>query len=153
MVLKADVGYHIAHVAMTDPAKITLWFKLLIVMPVFYILGVTIPKLALLAMYLRIFTQKPYRMAAYALGVILISSSIANMTVAIFQCRPVAFFWNRTIPGGRCVNTRDFFMYGSLPNILTDIALLILPIPLVWSLHTTTNVKVGLTCTFLTGSM
>jgi hypothetical protein len=45
------------------------------------------------------------------------------------------------------------FRYGSIPNIVTDVVMLILPMPLIWGLHVSTKVKIGLLVTFLLGSM
>jgi hypothetical protein len=45
------------------------------------------------------------------------------------------------------------FRYGSIPNIVTDVMMLILPMPLIWSLHVSPKVKIGLLVTFLLGSM
>ncbi|KAL8818167.1 MAG: hypothetical protein Q9191_008000 [Dirinaria sp. TL-2023a] len=45
------------------------------------------------------------------------------------------------------------YRWASLPNLITDIIMLILSLPLVWKLHIGTSQKVGLSLTFLTGSI
>jgi hypothetical protein len=45
------------------------------------------------------------------------------------------------------------FRYGSIPNLVTDVVVLILPLPLVWGLHVSSKEKIGLLVTFLLGSM
>lgn len=63
------------------------------------------------------------------------------------------YLWNKKIPGGRCISQAYLFRYGSIPNIVTDVPLLILPMPLVWKLHVSAKVKAGLFVTFLLGGM
>ena len=114
---------------------------------------VAIPKLAILALYLRLFTLKPYRIAVYALAVIVLTTGIVCPVMSLNLCRPFEFNWDRTIPGGSCWDENAFYRWGSLPNILTDVVMLILPMPIVWNLHISKRLKLGLTITFLTGSV
>lgn len=69
------------------------------------------------------------------------------------MCIPFAFNWDETIPGGKCLNKGLLYALMSMPNIGTDIAMFILPLPVIWKLQMTKNQKIGLTVTFLTGSM
>ncbi|KAI9644955.1 hypothetical protein NHQ30_006990 [Ciborinia camelliae] len=148
------VGYHIAALAASDPKKIVIWSKLLFSTPLVYVWAITFPKLAILAMFLRIFTIGFYRTTAMAIAAVLVASAFATTLVSIFECRPIAYFWDRTIPNGYCtINSEKFYLWASLPNIITDVMILILPQPMIWRLHTTRSVKFGLSFTFLTGSV
>ncbi|PQE28883.1 integral membrane protein [Rutstroemia sp. NJR-2017a BBW] len=148
------VGYHIAAVAATDPKKIVVWSKILFSTPMIYAWAITFPKLSILAMFLRIFTQRYHRITVTVIASILIASAIATTLVSIFECKPVAFFWDKTIPNGRCpVNSTKFYLWASLPNIITDVMMLILPQPSIWKLHTSRSVKLGISFTFFTGTV
>ncbi|TEY39884.1 hypothetical protein BOTCAL_0448g00100 [Botryotinia calthae] len=148
------VGYHIAALEVTEPEKITIWAKLLFSTPPIYIWAATFPKLAILAMFLRIFTNGVYRSTVIAIAAVLIGYALAISFVSIFQCKPVAYFWDKTIPNGHyTVNPSQLYMWATAPNILTDIIMLIIPQPMIWRLHTTRSVKVGLSFTFFTGSV
>lgn len=149
----AGVGRHVLALEATDPSKVVLWAKLILAAEWAYLAAVTLPKLSILSMYLRIFTTKPYRRSAYVLGAILIMTFLAGGLTGTLGCQPLAFFWDPTIPGGHCININAFFRWISLPNILTDLAMLVLPQPLIWTLHITRTQKIGLTLTFLTGSV
>ncbi|KAL8927853.1 MAG: hypothetical protein Q9172_001153 [Xanthocarpia lactea] len=59
------------------------------------------------------------------------------------QCRPVAYNWDLTIPGGRCMNREAFTKFTNVGNIVTDILILAMPISIVWSLHLPKNKKIG----------
>jgi len=146
-------GHHLAALEQTSPNLVARYYKWLLAISFLYFLAVSIPKLAILAFYLRIFTIKTYRNIVYFLGAIVMTTGIVCSIVALNLCRPFKFNWDRKVLGGSCYNEDAFYRWGSLPNILTDIAILILPIPMVWKLHTSNDMKIGLTLTFLTASM
>ena len=51
---------------------------------------------------------------------------------------------------GTCgVDTKAFFYGNAIPNIITDVALLVLPMPFIWRLHLSQMRKVLLTCIFI----
>lgn len=84
--------------------------------------------------------------------VVIVTSIICPM-VSLNLCRPIKFYWDHTTLNGSCYNENAFYEWGSFPNIITDIVILVLPVPLVWKLQTLNNKKVGLTLNFLTASM
>ncbi|KAJ6014791.1 hypothetical protein N7540_009382 [Penicillium herquei] len=45
------------------------------------------------------------------------------------MCRPFAASWDPTIPGAKCLSLRACYTYGSVPNIVTDVVMLLLPMP------------------------
>lgn len=53
----------------------------------------------------------------------------------IFTCKPVEAQWNIAIEGAECLDTKKVYLGASIPNVITDILLLILPVPYVWKLH------------------
>jgi len=115
--------------------------------------AITLPKLAILALYLRVFASKPYKYWAYFISAVLIVTWIVFVCVQMAICVPFNYQWNKSVHGGRCLNQFALFIWMGIPSILTDVAIIILPLPLIWRLQTSTNQKVGLTLTFLTGSV
>ncbi|EDO04437.1 hypothetical protein SS1G_06920 [Sclerotinia sclerotiorum 1980 UF-70] len=87
-------------------------------------------------------------------GVTGLSSFLALILCSLLQCAPLAYLWNKSgHPGGHCFDTGAFWRYGSLPNLITDLAMLVLPLPCIWRLKLSQKDKVGLLFTFITGSM
>lgn len=149
-VKKAGVGFHMPYILETAPYKATLWGKYLVAISILYVSSFNIPKLAILALYRRLFTQKT---SIHVLMGVLIAQTIA-ISIAIWAaCRPFAANWDRTLPGAVCINKEALFIWGSLPNIITDVIMFVLPIRIVWNLHISKRLKVGLTATFIVGSL
>ncbi|KAF7950896.1 uncharacterized protein EAE97_002448 [Botrytis byssoidea] len=147
------VGHHIEAIELSAPSKLLALYKLLMFFPATYAIAVTFPKLSILAMYLRIFTVPFYRMITYFVIYILVISSTILFMMMLFQCTPVDYFWDKTIVGGKChFDIEKLFLYASLPNIITDIVMLLLPLPFIFRLNMTRKVKIGLGVTLLTGS-
>ena len=148
------VGYHLDVVEAIYPDAFVPWARVLVATPIIYSAACAFPRIMLLSLYLRILTwQKTYRLACYALMGLVIAYAVADILAAAFECIPIAYIWDKTIPGGRCINIPLFYRWGTLPNAIIDVLMLILPQPIVWKLQAPAHVKVGLAMTFLTGSM
>ncbi|KAI4633625.1 uncharacterized protein J4E92_004445 [Alternaria infectoria] len=153
MVEKASTGRHMAYIASTDPAKISEHFKGIMIQEVLHPAAVAFPKLTVVLLYLHILTNKYERLAAKTLVVLILSTWI-SFTVAVgFQCMPFRFNWDKNIPNGRCFNVQVFANSSSVPNIATDLAVLILPLRTVWCLKISVGRRIGLLLIFLTGSV
>jgi hypothetical protein len=70
----------------------------------------------------------------------------------------VSAFWLRFDPNGggkmtyKCpVNVRMFFIANAIPNIITDILLLLVPVPGIWSLQLRTAKKIAVLGIFALG--
>jgi len=137
----------------TVPEKFETWAKLIFVEEFVYILSVTIPKLAILALYMRVFTTKPYQYAVYGIASVMFLNVVVDYILTLVTCKPIAFNWDITIVGGSCGDRMAAYRWISIPNILTDLFMLVLPLPVVWKLQTGNTQKIGLTATFLTGSI
>ena len=115
--------------------------------------GFTFPKLSLLFLYLRIFEARWSRVATWVLIGITTACWIGFGLTAVFLCHPVQFYWNRLLPGGHCINIDTFWRAIPPFNIFTDIATLILPIPVVWRLEASKLKKIGVILIFFTGGV
>jgi hypothetical protein len=118
-----------------------------------YGIASALPKLAVLDVYLSVFTERWARYTLLVTGFVIISNAIVYVPTTITQCTPMAFLWDHSIPGGKCNNVTLHYSLASLPNIVTDLVMLILPIPIVWNLHLERTTKAGVLATFLSGGM
>jgi hypothetical protein len=77
---------------------------------------------------------------------------IAFTLGTLFQCSPVAFNWDRTIPGGRCLEPKTGFMVSGSINVVIDVILVVMPMPVVWKMqHVRMSKKIGVIGIFSLG--
>jgi hypothetical protein len=69
------------------------------------------------------------------------------------SCRPFAYNWNKTIPGGKCFNILMSYRWVSFPNIITDLILIALCLPAIYRIQLPLITKISLFLTFLVGSV
>jgi hypothetical protein len=85
-------------------------------------------------------------------GAVIIINAIVYIPTTITQCRPTSKLWDITIEG-KCNNPSLHYGLAGLPNIISDVILLILPIRIVWNLSLEKATKVGVLATFLAGNV
>ena len=156
LVTDGHVGWHVEHFILQDPDPTFIfdWAKILFVVEITYILAVCLGKLTILAIYSRIFTSKLMLYTTYALMGIVIAAWFGSTIADIFQSIPVGCQWDPSaVENCKSFDILSYFRYLSLPSIITDIVMLVLPMPMIWQLRLSRSQKIGLTGVFLTGSM
>lgn len=120
-----------------------------------YGLSIALSKCAILLLYTRVFTtsNRFFTFGAYLIGFIVAATGIVNTSMTIFQCSPVAYEWNKSVHGGKCIDELAFARYMAIPNVITGAVMLIMPIPLVWRLNLNLSAKIAVTATVLHGTM
>lgn len=111
-------------------------------------------KLSILFMYRRIFTDMSrfFRWGARICGAVVVLWALAFVPVAIFQCTPVSKAWDSD-KEGHCINLRVGFFCVALPNIVTDIAILTLPVQVCWHLAGSYLYRLSISGIFLLGAL
>ena len=66
---------------------------------------------------------------------------------AVVLCRPIAYTWDKSIDG-TCGNATQAYEAVGIINLITDLAIIILPMPLLWQLQLPLAKKVALTAIF-----
>ncbi|PYH90482.1 hypothetical protein BO71DRAFT_433807 [Aspergillus ellipticus CBS 707.79] len=134
MVKDGGVGKHIwVAPSSTD----TVFYKGLFIAEIAYATILAIAKFSILAMYWRLFNaERSVRISIYSLAV-------------ITMC-----LWLMMFIEAHChLNPRTTFIGSAVPNIVTDVALLCLPVRVIWGLHSNLSQKITLTSIFLMGSL
>jgi len=140
------------HVLTLSAEEIVMLGKVFKAEEMIYLASVMFPKLAALSLYIRLFLN-PVRRLSYIVGVFVVCSFLSGFLTWGFSCRPFAFNWNKTIPGGYCINTNKSYTYFSIPNLVSDVALVLLPLKPLWKLSVPRSQKIGLMVTFLLGGL
>lgn len=146
------VGLHQARVIAIDPVMIQTWAKFLLAIAFIYIFSVILPKLAVLSLYISIFNRhRASRITCYVTGFLMIGNCIGCAAAGFAVCTPLRKLWDPQVDG-HCVNINAWFRYSRIVNIVSDVIMLVLPIPHVIRLQSTMRLKIGLLITFLLGS-
>lgn len=69
----------------------------------------------------------------------------------IFQCNPRQEIWNKLETTGYCYNTNAIDKASGVFNVITDFAILILPMYSIWKLQMSLRNKILITCVFAIG--
>ena len=109
-------------------------------------------KISLLMLFHRIFITPAFRMATKFIGVIVILWWVGTILADTLICIPVQHNWNPEIPA-RCGNKQLLAIIPPIPWIVTDLAILLMPMPMVYKLHLPGFQRVGLAGLFLLGSL
>ncbi|TGO82552.1 hypothetical protein BPOR_0807g00010 [Botrytis porri] len=139
------------HTAALSTPEIVSYAKSLIAFECLYVTCVCFTKLSLLLMYRRIFPVRSIKIGSLVIGGLSVAWCISIIMVSVFQCVPIQKIWNPTLEG-HCVNLKASFIGNAIPNILTDVAILALPMQQVWGLHTSVMQKTHISFVFLLGS-
>lgn len=108
-------------------------------------------KISLLMLFHRIFIVPAFRTATKVIGVTMILWWIGTILADCLICIPIKHNWNPEIPA-RCGNKQLLAIIPPIPWIVTDLAILLMPMPMVYKLHLPGFQRVGLAGLFLLGS-
>ncbi|RWA07619.1 hypothetical protein EKO27_g7483 [Xylaria grammica] len=110
-------------------------------------------KTSVLVFYLRLSknTQKVLRLASWAVLIVVNLAGTVLTLLNIFQCRPVESAFNMTDPPGQCLPLLTEFICSAPVNIVTDLAILALPLPVLTSMRLPPRQKIILIITFALG--
>ncbi|KAF2004388.1 hypothetical protein P154DRAFT_616939 [Amniculicola lignicola CBS 123094] len=111
-------------------------------------------KLSIAFFLLPLTRQTRYRHVLWGMIVFIVCLMLFGFFTLIFGCTPIAANWDYSLrppPMGqgkaRCltVNTyRSFALFNSITNAVTDIALALVPVPLIWTLQVNKRTKASL---------
>lgn len=101
---------------------------------IFYPLMTLFIKLSILALIARIFAPYKRRMQGiYAFAILLIIYYLTSLILKIRVCMPVSAYWKGEMD--KCIDQTAVFTADSLISTVTDAIILVLPLPLTWSLQ------------------
>ncbi|KAI0514640.1 hypothetical protein F5B22DRAFT_636968 [Xylaria bambusicola] len=134
--LITGTGRRTAYLLLFAPDKLTLYEKLRTAVEFTYVLGTTLPKIAILSSYIRLFSDRKVKLLSWiTIAVIILQILVFGFIVYFTICRPFSYQWDH------------------IPNILTDLAIIGLPLPTLFRLQMGKAEKIGVVVTFLTGGL
>ncbi|KAI4938390.1 hypothetical protein J4E85_000830 [Alternaria conjuncta] len=124
----------------------TFWSSLIV-----YYLSLGLTKGSMLLQYRRIFPTKKFQIANWLTMAVVVAYTIWTVFSSIFTCTPVRAFW--THEKSTCLNQFAVWFTNAAINILTDFAIILLPIPVIQKLNLGKRQKIGLISIFAVGGL
>ena len=124
------------------------WFSVIV-----YYLALTFVKSSILCQFLRFLVGPVIRRVCWTILAFIVAYGAATVSGSIFVCLPVAYFWDKATHGGHCVNLMAFWFTNATFNIVSDIAICILPMPALKSLQLPRKQKYFLIIVFAMGGL
>lgn len=119
---------------------------------VFYNSTLIFIRISLFLQYWRLIREVTrYRKVFLTFVAVVMAWSLGILLTLIFICVPVEGYWNKTMPA-KCLEDKNVQITNAIGNIITDVSLLALPIPIIWKLNLSFERKVALTAIFGLGS-
>lgn len=112
-------------------------------------------KISVVCLYYRIFAliTTSFRIACHVMNAWIICTGFAFTMATIFQCSPIAAFWDRSIPGSKCFQNEPWWISYATVQICTDFLLLAMPLGQVMKLSMGRAEKLGIVLVFGTGGL
>lgn len=104
-----------------------------------YLMATVLVKIALLLFFLRIFPSRTFQRIVWGMIGIIIAFCIAFLGALVFQCWPINYSWLRWDGEheGKCVNVYVGGFSHAAINMVLDIIIVVLPMPLLYKLQFT----------------
>jgi hypothetical protein len=97
---------------------------------VFYNASLTAVKISFILQYYRVFTVRYMRRILLVALAIIGCWCTSQLLIVIFTCQPISGFWDRSVQA-KCIPNLPFWYINAAGNIATDIAIFVLPLPVI----------------------
>lgn len=106
---------------------------------------------SVLSLYIHIFRPKPFRILCYVVHGINFSYFAATVLGSCLVCRPISAGWDPQ--AGTCGDQKSLDLFIGTFNLIMDVTVVVLPLPIVWKLQMTRAKKIALSAIFGMGLM
>jgi hypothetical protein len=116
-------------------------------------LATTAVKLSIIHLYMNMFPSPKFRRVCYATMTVTTLYFLSVIVETFAFCKPVQFTWDKTVNGSCAKNANIGYIIAALSNLLIDVVVVAMPIPIVWSLRMPIKKKRGIIGIFSMGAM
>lgn len=120
-----------------------------------YSIALCATKLSLMLLIRRVFCSVRYDIPYYiTVSLMCLNTAfyICYIIVPAAACSPRQKIWTPELPG-KCVDVRKLYLASAIFNLLSDIAMLSVPVLLIWRLQMSVRRKIGTIGIFCTGGL
>ncbi|CAM1500530.1 Fc.00g096920.m01.CDS01 [Cosmosporella sp. VM-42] len=117
-----------------------------------YTIGIGATQLSLLALYWRLFrTATSAKTSIFLITAFTVIWLIVRIFITLFQCQPLAYYWDRSIEGKCNIDPSKFYIGSVASHLVIDIVLMILPAVQINHLKIPLAQRVAVTVMFMFG--
>lgn len=109
-------------------------------------------KVAILLLYYRLFPNKTFRRVIYGMGTLVLLCLVSTFFSFLLQCLPIRSFWQHQV-AHHCFVQNPFYLAAASLSLVSDVFILVMPMPMVWALNISRQRKMGLSLVFLLGGL
>ena len=109
-------------------------------------------KISTLLLYLRIFPSRQFRLWLWSVGLFVVAYNGVQALCSVFECHPIRKAWDPIVEGS-CIKLDLVYLICGGMNILTDLMILVAPMPTLWRLQMKIRQKLQLISIFCIGGM
>lgn len=142
----------ISALKVTSNEKADTFTKALFMFDQTFIPAIAMIKMSVLQLYLRIFPVRFIKIGSSILTMTIMLWALVSHVMITLECVPPKKIWLKYLPGS-CVPFDHILIGLGVPNLTTDIFLMLLPIKPICELHVTKARKLYISFVFLTGSL
>ncbi|KAJ6279424.1 hypothetical protein J3E71DRAFT_222558 [Bipolaris maydis] len=117
-----------------------------------YNLTLTTIKVSIVVQYFRIFPVRCFRIACLIVLGLVVAYGAWAVSSSVLICTPIAFSWDKSIPGGRCMNQLTVWITNAALNITLDVVIFLMPLLVIRGLSISKSQKRGLGTMFILGA-
>ncbi|EFR05444.1 integral membrane protein [Nannizzia gypsea CBS 118893] len=139
------------HMYQANEHQLLMLLKTFVAGPVIWSTATTFTKLSILSFYHKVFGSKhSMRIAVYIESIITIALYLAGVLEPFLLCRPFSYTWDKSV-NGTCGNATKAYLAVAVTNLIVDLSIYLLPIPVLWKLQMNRTKRVALCSIFGVG--
>ncbi|KAI0156246.1 hypothetical protein BJ166DRAFT_532396 [Pestalotiopsis sp. NC0098] len=123
---------------------------------VMYIVVTFAGKLAILLLYQRIFDIGSKKIFGRVIKVCIVLQCLDSLTylcLIVLECIPISAVWDKSITNPKCLDLHAISVAGAISSMATDVILMLLPMPVLWTLQVSRMKRIGLVFIFAVASL
>jgi hypothetical protein len=142
------------YVSLTDdaPSMSNARKQLFYILQFLYKFTINLTKISILLLYHRVFVTAKFRMACVGVMTYVACFGTCVIIATALECNPVRRVYDKSVYG-TCINLTAFWYTVAVNNILTDIVILLMPMPVIQTLRLPPRHKYGLMIVFALGAL
>lgn len=132
-------------------SMVILEVKAMLVGQILWITAVFFLRASILSLYVHIFLTQPFRIVCYVVHGLNFAYFAATVLACCLVCRPISANWNPQ--AGTCGDQKSLDLFIGIFNLIMDVAVVVLPLPVVWKLQMSRGRKIVISAIFGMGLM